>query len=107
MRAPVGVGAGVRGGARGWNADQFGRRLVAGSQYCRMPLYGVSGVEGGRGGVGWSVGTLLGPEGTGRALFERGWLSLVRGCPDLVPPSGWWVDPVGLVCRVGGSGGVV
>ena len=75
--------SGVGGGARGWNADQFGR--VDHSLPVRPPSGGVD-----RGGWGARfVGTLLGPEGTGRpgrckAAGSGG--CLVEGFMLVVPP---------------------
>lgn len=76
--------------ARGWNADQFGRRLAAGSQYGR-PLVGWCGPESvGSTGV---VGTLLGPEGADSLSSLAcgpggggGSVHLVRGLLDPTPP---------------------
>jgi hypothetical protein len=69
-RRPTGVAAGVGGGARGWNADQFGRRLCLVSSTSSVSLW-CGGLERDR--VWWVVvGTLLGPEGTGRALVGVG-----------------------------------
>jgi len=56
--------AGCLGGARGWNADQFGGPALAGP-LVRHPWW-VCGTSG-RWGVG-TVGTLLGPEGAGDLL---------------------------------------
>src|SRR5688500_11643502 len=58
MVAPSGVAAGVRDGAHGWNADQFGRQL-------RLPPVRrhLGGAWNGVGAGNRFVGTLLGPEG--------------------------------------------
>jgi hypothetical protein len=88
MSALSGVGAGVRGGAHGWNADQFGRRL------CLVPSTssvscGCGGRERGRVQV-VVVGTLLGPEGTGRSgrWKAAGWGCFFVQCLMLVVPPG-------------------
>jgi hypothetical protein len=66
----------VWGGARGWNADQFGRR------FCRRPLVrqpacGLCGIRAAVDAV--VVGTLLGPEGAEGSV-------VLQGFPVLVPP---------------------
>src|SRR3954449_12336987 len=64
-RSSSGASAGVGGGARGWNADQFGRRLRL------VPSTTPRGLERDR--TRWVVvGTLLGPEGTGDCFFCGG-----------------------------------
>jgi hypothetical protein len=68
----LGAPAGVGGGARGWNADQFGQvvHLLLVRLGDLLPaLDGVTGVGRVWNAGGWVdlvVGTLLGPEGTGR-----------------------------------------
>jgi hypothetical protein len=91
-----GCRAGVWGGARGWNADQFGRRCVPAPSTAPF-----GGVWSGVGGRGWVVGTLLGPEGAGNRLL---WC---RGRPDLVPfvVMPWLLRWVGGVWRGGWGGG--
>ena len=59
--------SGVRGGARGWNADQFGQALASAASTALL-LFGVWGVWKAVGVGGLVVGTLLGPEGTGRPV---------------------------------------
>src|SRR5688572_12541313 len=51
----------VWGGARGWNADQFGRPVLRAPSTAPSGVRGPESVRGSR-----FVGTLLGPEGTGR-----------------------------------------
>ena len=63
------------GGARGWNADQFGRQLLL--LLVRRSFGGVwIGVVVG----GWFVGTLLGPERAGSLVRRGGLLAHVRAC---------------------------
>src|SRR3954454_15258669 len=89
------MAAGFWGGARGWNADQFGRPL---SPPLVRPLRGC-----GTRVVGWVrfVGTLLGPERAGHPC--GGVLcSCVRAVLSVVPPS-----PCGVRRVWRGSGGGV
>src|SRR4051812_12406465 len=98
---PVGVGAGVRGGARGWNADQFGRVDVLAGQYGPwIPRFVAWGRVWNAGGS-WMrvVGTLLGPEGTGRPgrcgggvgwLASEGFMLVVPLVWFLLGPGGVW-----------------
>ena len=86
IRCPSGCRACVWGGARGWNADQFGRQL-------RLPLVRpvvsseAVGVE--RGGCGEPVvGTLLGPEGAGHPGNRVS--HLVRAGLSVVPLCSLW-----------------
>src|SRR5688572_9628764 len=65
MAAHYRVVTGVRDSARGWNADQFGRRPLPAPSTARS----VSGCGTGSGWAG-GVGTLLGPEGAGPARTE-------------------------------------
>jgi hypothetical protein len=82
------VPASVWGGARGWNADQFGRHRLP-------PLVRPFGVGNARGGECGVVGTLLGPEGAGPSGEHRVvTLLLVQGrsaSHTAVPPRGGWV----------------
>ncbi len=114
MLAQSRVGAGVGGGARGWNADQFGQ--VVGVAASTAPP-----ARRGRGGWGteWRrgylvVGTLLGPEGTGRSAMQvmgharHGCHGPCVGggcffCVDIVLASYRSGDPGGWWCRVGGD----
>src|SRR5919112_2929894 len=74
--------AGVRGGARGWNADQFGRQ-----SRCRSQYGGPFGGRGDRGGArGSVVGTLLGPEGADPPEVRGGRLSRVGAVRVPAPP---------------------
>src|SRR3954453_3862787 len=57
----------VWGGARGWNADQFGRQLLL-----LLVRRHFGGAWNGVSGVGWFVGTLLGPERAGNRFFSAG-----------------------------------
>ena len=97
MVASSGVAAGVRGGAQGWNADQFGRPFWSSlvrpvslrGRGCGTPMSGMDRF----------VGTLLGPEGAGPSGEPGG--SLSRQCsPVLVPPVPRGVS--GLAGAVGG-----
>jgi hypothetical protein len=81
--------AGFWGGARGWNADQFGRLSSS-------PLVRPFGVWNAWGG-GWVrfVGTLLGPEGagfwfvaSGRAFLHSVPSPPLWGCPGLAGSCG-------------------
>src|ERR671932_84009 len=91
------------GGARGWNADQFGRRLAAGPQYDASPSrWGVwSGAGGGR----VVVGALLGPEGTGPSPLIPLAGSVGGGvfCSEAPGPS-WSSHPSVTGSRPGGGG---
>ena len=90
---PVRVAAGCLGGARGWNADQFGGPALAGP-LVRHPWW-VCGTSG-RWGVG-TVGTLLGPEGAGDLLSlaqDRPWSHIAGSLWGVrvgwgLP--GWWL----------------
>ena len=76
------VAAGCLGGARGWNADQFGRRFVPAPSTAAP-----RGVVWKRVGVGWVVvGTLLGPEGAGDRCLVGAGLFLV----PLTSSAGGW-----------------
>ena len=70
------VAAGIRGSARGWNADQFGRRLLpalsTAVSFGRSVWNGVGGSTG-------VVGTLLGPEGAGPVIAAGGHRPVVVG----------------------------
>ena len=72
MLVQLWMGAGVGDGAQGWNADQFGsdvHRLLVRPVDPSPALHGVTGVGRVWNACGWGyrvVGTLLGPEGTGR-----------------------------------------
>lgn len=88
--------SGVRDGAQGWNADQFGQALVL----LLVRPFGVWNVVG----VGdLVVGTLLGPEGVGRLCWFLGspgsWgvglLALWEACLSSYRPGcrgwRWWM----------------
>src|SRR3954467_7536036 len=87
------MAAGFWGGARGWNADQFGRRLWPAPSTAHL---GGRGPESTRCGV---VGTLLGPERAGHPCGDV-LRSCVRAGLYLIPPGVPW-GVLGLV----GSGG--
>ena len=96
------VAAGVRGSARGWNADQFGRQL---SSPLVRPVVSseAGGVERGGGGEP-VVGALLGPERAGSSWGNPGGVvSSLQGLPvshTAVSPEGvsrvWWGRVVGV-----------
>ena len=101
---PLGLAASRLDGARGWNADQFGRQLRL--PQVRRPF---GGVWNGVGVVGRFVGTLLGPEGTGHPDAGDGGgvrASSVRAFLFLVPPASCGGVRVGRG-RVGGFWWVV
>ena len=87
MAARFRVVTSARDSARGWNADQFGCRLVPAPSTAPV-LFGDGGAWNGVG-VGFGVvGTLLGPEGAGPVpLCGFAWVvrgcCLVQGFPDL------------------------
>jgi hypothetical protein len=83
----------------GWNADQFGRRCAAGSQYGPLLSGGGCGPEPGEAG---GVGTLLGPEGADpvRAGARGGGRCLVSGLSG----SSYHSSAAVRVCAGGGWG---
>ena len=89
--------AGCLGGARGWNADQFGRRFLPAPSTAR------EGVEGSGWGAG-VVGTLLGPEGTGNRCFWSG--AFLVSHRSVCSSSRWLAGVVGRGL-VGSCGGLL
>jgi hypothetical protein len=92
----AGAGRSVWGGARGWNADQFGRQLLL-----LLVRRHLGGAGNGVVGVGRFVGTLLGPERAG-PRGTGGIVCLGRACLHLVPPPSLRGSSVGLAGSCGG-----
>ena len=95
--------SGVRDGARGWNADQFGRVFVSAASTARS-----SGWVGNVVGMGvLVVGTLLGPEGAGMVGWPSGRssrdVSSSDACLSVIPRVTCWLWVVwsGGGCGVG------
>ncbi len=105
-----GVGPRVRGGARGWNADQFGRRLLPAPSTARRVLV-MRRVWNGAGRRTGVVGTLLGPEGTDPWSCRL----VAGGVGAVVSVRAAWISHHPVPCgeagvrwgRVGGDGLVV